>query len=177
MQLSLGKSLAREYKSPSQRIRVLTESWVGEEVFCPSCGVSIERFESNRPVADFYCPACKQEFELKSKGDGIGARIVNGAYRTVLERLTSNSNPNLFLLNYDFRNYEVSNFFVVPKYFFVPAIIEKRRPLSPGARRAGWVGCNIVLEGIPQAGRIFYVRDSMILSRAAVLRSGRRRCS
>ena len=33
----------------------------------------------------------------------------------------------------------------IPKHFFVPDIIEKRRPLAENARRAGWVGCNIII--------------------------------
>jgi len=45
-------------------------------------------------------------------------------------------------------DFEVSNFLVVPKYFFVPGVIEKRKPLSATARRAGWIGCNIVLKSI-----------------------------
>ena len=42
---------------------------------------------------------------------------------------------------------------MVPKHFFVPDIIEKRKPLAETARRAGWIGCNIVLKNIPNEGR------------------------
>lgn len=38
--------------------------------------------------------------------------------------------------------------------FLTPWVIEKRRPLSPGARRAGWIGCNIRLDRIPPDGEI-----------------------
>ena len=34
-------------------------------------------------------------------------------------------------------------------------MIEKRKPLSLTARRAGWIGCNILLQNIPQTGKIF----------------------
>jgi len=73
----------------------------------------------------------------------------------MMERLNASNNPNLLLLGYDHRSLEVRNLVVIPKQFFIPDIIEQRRPLSPGARRAGWVGCNIRLDGIPDAGRIF----------------------
>jgi type II restriction enzyme len=66
------------------------------------------------------------------------------------------------LLGYDNQRLEVQNFIVIPKQFFVPDIIEERRPLSPSARRAGWIGCNIRLDGIPNAGRIFVVRNGHI---------------
>lgn len=168
-QLFLNESLAEGYKSSSQRIRVSTESWVGKEIFCPSCGTNIISYEHNRPAADFYCPVCSEDFELKSKEGNFGRKIVNGAYKTVIERLKGNHNPNLFLLSYSLRNYEISNFLVIPKYFFVPKIIEKRKPLSKFARRAGWIGCNIVIHDIPQAGRIFYIQNSAVIPKISVL--------
>src|SRR5205807_1254470 len=53
----------------------------------------------------------------------------------------------------------VTNLFVVPKHFFVREIIEERKPLAPTARRAGWIGCNVLLNQIPASGKIFIVRD------------------
>ena len=164
-----NKNLAARYKSPSQKIRVLTENWVDEEIFCPSCGSQINRYENNRPVADFYCPICREDYELKSKGDSIGRKIVDGAFKTAIERINSNHNPNFFLLTYNPQNYEVLNFLVIPKYFFIPEIIEKRKPLSQIARRAGWVGCNIVIDNIPQAGKIFYIENKVKLPKTLIL--------
>ena len=51
---------------------------------------------------------------------------------------------------------------VVPKHFFVPEIIEKRKPLAETARRAGWVGCNILLNSIPESGKVFFVRNGVV---------------
>jgi type II restriction enzyme len=169
MQLAFDIAIANRYKSQSQKIRVLTESWVKNEIFCPSCGNKINRYESNRPVADFYCKSCREDYELKSKKNGIGKKIVNGAYKTMIERLQGANNPNFFLLNYNLQNYEVLNFLVIPKHFFVPTIIEKRKPLSPNARRAGWIGCNIILQNIPQSGKIFYVQNGKIENKKIVI--------
>lgn len=155
MQLYLNPKLAVGYKNSSQKIRILTEAWVASYIFCPSCGHRIDKYENNRPVADFYCRICKEEFELKSKKESNTKKIVNGAYSTMIERLESNQAPNFFLLNYTLQNFEISNFFVVPKYFFVPDIIEKRKPLSENARRRGWVGCNIQLIDDLEARRNF----------------------
>jgi type II restriction enzyme len=116
----LNKDLGAGYKSPSQKIRVLTEDWVGEEIFCPSCGAHINKYGNNRPVADFYCPTCEEDYEFKGKSRSFGRKIVDGAFDTALERLKGNLNPNLFLLAYNPQNYEVLNFCVIPKYFFVP---------------------------------------------------------
>lgn len=170
MELTFDKSLAKNYKNPSQRARVLTEQWVDNSIFCPNCGrLNIDKYPNNHPVADFYCSNCKEDYELKSKQDGMGAKIVDGAYRTMMERLRSSNNPNFFFLNYDLNNLDVLNFLVIPKHFFIPEIIEKRKPLSPTARRAGWVGCNILLENIPQTGKIFFVKDRKIEPKTKVL--------
>lgn len=171
MHTSFDISLASQYKSNSQKVRVLTEGWVAKEVFCPSCGNFISKYENNRPVADFYCSNCMEEYELKSKKDSIVNKIVDGSYKKMIERLEKSNSPNLFLLNYSPGRFEVQNFFVVPKYFFVPDIIEKRKPLSPNARRAGWIGCNIVLRNIPLSGKIFYLRNKHVESKRNVLKN------
>lgn len=170
MKLSFDKKLAEKYTSQSQRVRVLSEAWVGQSIFCPNCGqTDIGRYENNRPVADFYCKNCTEDYELKSKKESMGEKVVDGAYRTMLERLTGNNNPNFFLLNYDPKSFAVIDFLVIPKHFFVPEIIEKRKPLTPTARRAGWVGCNILLNHIPQTGKIFFVRNKRVEQKKKVL--------
>lgn len=161
--LELDRRLADQYKSSSQKIRVITEAWVNKEVYCPNCGsVSLKQYSNNKPVADFFCGSCSEDFELKSKKDTLGLKIVDGAYRSMLSRLNDIKNPNFFLLNYKLESYQVLNLFVIPKHFFVPEIIEKRVPLSRNARRAGWIGCNILLNRIPEVGRIFLIKDRCV---------------
>jgi len=169
MNLNLSSSASYKYNSNSQKIRILTETWVGKYIFCPKCGCNIYEYPNNKPVADFYCSKCKEDYELKSKKDKIGKKIVDGAYSTMIERLQSDSNPSFFFLNYDKNSYDVINFMVIPKHFFIPEIIEKRKPLSQNARRAGWIGCNILLETIPESGKIFYVKDGKEESKNKIL--------
>ena len=170
MNLFFNTRLAEKYTSLSQKIRVLTEDWVDKQAYCPNCGhFDINKYGNSKPVADFFCANCQEDYELKSKKDSSGTKIVDGAYRTMIERLQSTNNPNFFLINYDLHDFSVLNFFVIPKYFFVPDIIEKRRALSQTARRAGWVGCNILLQSIPQTGKIFFVKDKQIESKEKVL--------
>ena len=169
MSLNLYSAIADNYNSNSQKIRVLTENWVNEYIYCPSCGNNVSEYENNKPVADFYCSKCNEDYELKSKKDKIGKKIVDGAYSTMIERLQSDSNPNFFFLNYDKNNFNVINFMVIPKHFFIPEIIERRKPLSKTARRAGWVGCNILLETIPESGKIFYIKDGKEESKNKIL--------
>lgn len=158
------------YESGSQRARAWTEQWVRKWVYCPACGSpTVTQFEVNRPVADFYCAACKEEYELKSQKAKFGSKVLDGAFGTMCNRLAATNNPSLLLLNYDLKRFGVTNLFVVPKQFFVREIIEERKPLAPTARRAGWVGCNILLSQIPASGKIFLVRDGQLQPKGSVL--------
>jgi type II restriction enzyme len=125
-------------------------------------------------VADFFCSNCREDYELKSKQDSIGTKILDGAYSTKMMRLRSSSNPNLFVLNYNLQNLSVLNFFVIPKHFFVPGIIEKRKPLAATARRSGWIGSNILLQKIPQIGKLFIVKQQCIVPKEKVLEEWRK---
>lgn len=137
-------------------------------MYCPCCGnVVLKKFENNKPVADFYCEKCKEQFELKSSGKKIKDKIVDGAYVTAIDRVNSKTNPDLFVLQYT--DYKVRNLVVIPKYFFTPTIIEKRKPLTATARRAGWVGSNILYGQIPTQGRIKVITDGEIISPEIVL--------
>ena len=98
-------------------------------------------------------------YELKSKSASISNKVNDGAYNTMIERITSINNPNFFFMHYNKSNLQVENFVMVPKYFFSPDIIEKRKPLADTARRAGWIGCNILLNRIPNEGRIFIIQN------------------
>lgn len=116
------------YKSASQMARHWTEQWVGDQAYCANCGeINIAKYENNRPVADFHCETCNEEYELKSQKGSFGGKIVDGAYRTMCERLASSNNPNFMLLNYDLKAAAVTDLFVIPKHFFISDIIEKEK--------------------------------------------------
>ena len=165
MNLVFDSNTSENYHSGAQIARVLTEEWVQQNMYCPRCGnLQIKHFENNRPVADFYCPACNNEYELKSKNGALGHKVNDGAYSTMIERITSNNNPDFFFMSYSKQEFKVKEFILIPKHFFVPEIIEKRRPLAETARRAGWVGCNILIDKIPEQGRIAIVSNGKALN-------------
>lgn len=170
MNLAFNTRLADNYSSNSQIARVLTEDWVKNNSFCPNCGENhLNEFENNKPVADFYCNTCSEQFELKSKNASkIGNKIVDGAYSTMIDRINSDNNPNFFFLTYDKAKWEVNNFLIIPKYYFVSDIVEKRKALAKTARRAGWIGCNIDITKVPESGRIFLIKNSEIITKEKV---------
>lgn len=168
--LKFDTTTASGYRSSSQIARILTEAWVKQNIYCPSCGYDIlKQFDNNSPVADFLCNNCTSEYELKSKKDAFSHRIVDGAYSSMIERINSENNPHFFFMNYSSQRLEVNNFLVVPRHYFVNDIIEKRKPLSVNARRAGWIGCNILLQNIPTTGKIFLVKNGRFEERKDVL--------
>lgn len=170
MELSLNLSYADGYKSRSQIARVITETWVSQNAYCPHCGCgTLVKDVNNSPVLDFHCPICKQGFELKSKSGKYGRKNVDGEYSTMISRITSSTNPDFFFLNYQLDTNRVTDFLLIPKQFITESIIEKRQPLSASARRAGWTGCNILVERIPTDGRIFIVKDSVVCQKDDVL--------
>ncbi len=170
MEISLDSRIPENYHSNSQIARILTETWVADNMFCPRCGnLHIKHFENNRPVADFFCPSCNNEYELKSKNGVLGRKINDGAYKTMIDRITSNNNPDFFFMTYSQKELKVRDFVFVPKHFFVPDIIEKRKPLALTSRRAGWTGCNILIDKIPEQGRIYVISNGHALSREAVI--------
>lgn len=170
MNLNFDCNFIDDYHSNAQKARVLTEKWVGDNMFCPRCGETrIIHFKNNRPVADFYCPVCCNEYELKSKNGALGHKINDGAYETMIGRITGNNNPDFFFMSYSKNELMVRDFVFIPKHFFVPDIIEKRKPLSLNARRAGWVGCNILIDKIPEQGKIYIISSGQAVDSERVL--------
>lgn len=165
MDLHFDTSIAEGYKSASQISRIITEDWLTRNLYCPVCGESsIRKAEANSPVKDHVCEKCKSQYELKSRkiySDKFNTKVTDGEYKTILERITSLENPSFFFLHYD--NYQVNNLIIVPNCFIVPDIIEKCKPLADNARRAGWIGCNILIDKIPQFAKIAIVKNGVII--------------
>lgn len=168
MNLSFNTKLGDKYSNFSQKARVLTEDWVLNQIYCPSCGGLVSNYINNKPVADFYCKKCIEDFELKSKKGKIGKTMPAGAYSKMIERINSITKPNFFFMGY-LESLRVNDFLVIPKHFFISEMIEKRKPLKDTARRAGWIGSNILFSKIPKAGQIFYVENGKEISKKDVL--------
>ena len=152
------------FKSGAQKARVWTEDWVLREMYCPACGQkNLNDFPNNQPVADFYCGQCDEQYELKATKSKFGRKVNDGAYETMMARLRSNAVPSLMMLRYDLDRFGVEDISVVPRQFFTPNLIEKRKPLAKTARRAGWVGCNILIHKLPVIGKIEIVKSRQIV--------------
>lgn len=56
----------------------------------------------------------------------------------------------------------------MPNYFLQHKVIRERKPLPLTAKRVGWVVCNILLDQIPDIGKINVITDSQPVNRNAV---------
>lgn len=162
-------SLAASYRSPTQKARIVTEGWGKQNLFCPACSADcLSASPHNTRAVDFICGRCTQSFQLKGKSSAFTDKVIDGAYGALLAALSSDTAPNLFLLHYDRTAWAVANLMLVPHFAFPPSAIECRKPLSMTARRAGWVGCFIVLSRIPADARIGVVRNGEPVARETV---------
>jgi type II restriction enzyme len=175
MNLSMPAHLALSYKSPAQRARVVSEAWGSTNLYCPNCqSPNLNPAPNNTAAVDYFCPACASPFQLKSKSSPIGDRIVDAAYEAMRRAILEDRTPNLYALHYEPVSWHVRNLILVPRFAFSISAIEMRKPLAASARRAGWVGCNIVLKNIPPDARIRLVSDGQPASPDIVRESYRR---
>jgi len=169
MNLRLPTLGLTNYKSASQRARVGTESWGTANFFCPACeSPRLRPSPQGTAVIDYVCPSCASEFQLKSQSKVIGARIVDAAYSEMKRAILEDRTPNLYVLHYDPTEWLVRTVILVPHFAFALSAIERRPPLASTARRAGWVGCNIVLDKIPVNARIPVIQDGSVRPEQAV---------
>jgi type II restriction enzyme len=148
------------YKSASQRARVGTESWGAANFFCPACkSPRLRSAPQGTAAIDYVCPSCDSPFQLKSQSKPLGSRIVDAAYSEMKRAILEDRTPNLFVLHYDLATWAVRTVLLVPHFAFALSAVERRKPLASTARRAGWVGCNILLEKIPVHARIPVVSE------------------
>ena len=137
-------------------------------MYCPACSSDrLGRAPNNCPGYDFACPECELRLQRKSRKFSAGNRIVDAGYDAMIRAIRSDKAPSLALLQYS-PSWSVTDLLVVPSFFFTETAIEKRKPLSALARRANWVGCNILLDKIPIDGRITVVRDGIPASPPSV---------
>jgi type II restriction enzyme len=168
MNLQCRAELGLPYKAGSQIARVISEDWCGRELYCAAC--TSDRMSSSRantPAIDFACPLCCECFQLKSFKTWSQKKIPDAAYDSMLRAIRSDRVPNLLVMQYS-ADWLVRNLVLIPRVFFSETVIEKRPPLSPRARRAGWVGCNILLDRIPRDGKIPVVADGLAVSERQV---------
>ncbi len=169
MNINLPIEAAQGYKSASQQARVITEAWTSSNMYCPACVCNyLLKTKDNTAVVDFLCEKCDSQFQLKATSKLIGRKIVDAAYDGMINAIKENHLPHLLLLSYDNYKATVNDLMVIPGFCFPASAIEARKPLKPTARRAGWIGCNIILDLIPPEARIKIIQSGNIIPKISV---------
>jgi type II restriction enzyme len=169
MHLSMTGELAAAYKSGAQQARVVTEAWGENNLYCPNCASpNLARLQNNAKASDYSCPKCGCWFQLKGQRTRLGKTISDGAYGAMMNAIRMDETPNFYFLHYDVATWSIRNLLLIPSFAFPVSAIIKRKPLSPTARRAGWVGCNIALQQIPVDARIPVVKEAVVIPAAEV---------
>jgi len=172
MILNLSTKAAQGYKSASQKARVITEAWTLANIYCPACASnSLDKTKPGTEAVDFFCSRCDSQFQLKAMSKPIGRKIVDAAYDSMIRAILQDRLPHFFFLSYDNIRLIVTDLLLIPNFCLSKSAIERRKPLKTTARRAGWVGCNILLDSVPPEGRIQVIDSGNIISRSSVRES------
>lgn len=161
MNLGLDLSLGEGYTSNSQKSRRITEAWAGRNLYCAACtSPRLAAHVNNRAVEDFHCPACARQVQLKAKRGAIPAVVSNSAYAKKLAAIEANRAPDYCFMGY--MDDQVQDLLWVPGHFITKSVVARRKELAPTARRAGWVGSNILLHLVPNHGKIPLVSNGEV---------------
>lgn len=158
------------YTSRSQIARVATQAWVRRELPCLNCSSRpLNPTAENTKARDFVCARCSEPYELKGKSGNFTRWVANGEYHTLLETIQSGRTPNLLLMEYDARSLSVQRLQAIHRTMLSPLAVVPRSPLSSSAQRAGWRGCNLDLNTVPEAARVPIVWDGTVLPWQSVI--------
>lgn len=164
MNLDMAREAAAGYKSGCQIARRISEHWGASNLFCAACDSnSLLPTAANTKAVDFQCPNCGNGYQLKAGRHWSERRVPDAGYSAMMAAIAGDNVPNLLVLQYT-PKWRVNNLMLIPSFLFNASAVQKRKPLAPTARRAGWVGCNILLDAMPAAGKVRIVNDGSILT-------------
>ena len=174
MLLRCDTSIADRYISQAQKSRVLSEKWIESNGYCLSCESDVlRRSSANTKATDFACPRCEQNYELKAFRIKPKNTLVDGAYGALMGRILDGTVPTLMMLERN-EQWEIQSLTAIHHLFLTPDVVVQRKPLSPDARRAGWIGCNIRLDRLASDARIEVISSGVFNNRSLVRGAYRR---
>lgn len=164
-------SIGHAYSSRSQQVRLISEDWIARNGYCLRCDSEfLSQTRANTRSRDFICEQCGHGYELKSKMGAFTAKILDGAYSAMISTIRNDKTPTFLLLEYS-SSWSIRSLKAVHHSLITEASIQARRPLSPSAKRAGWIGCNIVLPAIAVEGQIPLLHEGVLQPKSASRRA------
>ena len=155
-------TLGLGYTNPTQQVRKISEAWIAENGYCLKCDSdTLTPTSANTKSRDFVCENCLHGYELKSKCGIFSTRVLDGAYGAMVTTIRQGNTPTFLLLEYA-KSWSISGLRAIHHSLITETSVEARKPLAPSARRAGWIGCNIVLPAIAVEGQIAIVQSGVM---------------
>lgn len=143
-------SVAAPFVSAAQVARVALETWASFNLYCLDCASdALDPLPANTPVADFKCFVCERTYQLKAKDGRFGPSVTGAAYQPTIDAIGRGEMPEHIFVEFDKRFNTVVFVDAIPGRLITEDRVVPRKPLSAGARRAGWQGCSIMISGIP----------------------------
>lgn len=162
--------LGTGYNSSSQIARVVIETWAEMNLYCLTCDAdSLSRHRANKIGSDFFCAACRSEYQVKAKNGRFGNTLTRANYRSTVEAANRGNMPEHILVEYDLRRRSVVFVDAIHGRNITAERILARTELAPTARRAGWIGCTISIVDLART----QIGVPTGLDRAAVRREWR----
>lgn len=147
-------TFAAGYKNRTQQARKISEAWVAKNGYCLNCESDrLTATIANTRTRDFLCQDCHHPYELKSKRGVFSTKVLDGAYDAMIKTIREGGTPTFLLLEYT-ASWGIESLTAIHHSLITETSILARKPLRPTARRAGWVGCNILLPAIALDARI-----------------------
>jgi type II restriction enzyme len=146
---------------------MISEDWITRHGYCLRCDSDkLTPTPANTRTQDFFCEACRHGYELKSKRGVFTNKVLDGAYSAMMRTIREGNTPTFLLLEYSV-TWCIQGLRAIHHSLITEASIEARKPLAASARRAGWIGCNIVLPAIAIQGQIPIVNDGIMHAKQA----------
>ena len=165
--LSLNHPIAKSIpeKDTQQIIKAITEHWTANNIFCPVCWSALDKHKVDKPINDLFCIDCSNDFELKASKWKFSKMLPAWSYQKAVEAI-ENKPMHLFVLKYS-QDYTITNFLVVPKYFFTSDIVKRRPNALKG--RPNYFMSDIDFSIIPESWKIHYISDWKYKTRTEIL--------
>lgn len=145
----LDMSVAEGFTSRSQIARIVLETWASMNLYCVHCARNdLSALPANAVVSDLMCAECSAQYQLKSKEGRFGDKVMGGEFNRYVAAAKAGAFPHLMLVEWDRRFSSVFVVRAISGSTVTPDRILPRNRLSVTAKRAGWQGCMIDIEGL-----------------------------
>lgn len=167
MEMFGNTGLGLGYTNRTQQVRMISEDWITRHGYCLRCDSDkLTPTPANTRTRDFFCEACFHGYELKSKRGVFTNKVLDGAYSAMMRTIREGNTPTFLLLEYS-ATWSIQGLRAIHHSLITEASIEPRKPLAASARRAGWIGCNIVLRAVALQGQIPMVNGGIMRPKQA----------